>query len=126
MYLASRRRFGEGPHGRQWDRRIHPAARRHRTERDSRGVDRHVVRGNRPQFGLWADVRMRHEGTDTHGRLPAVALPATPRSSGASLWPLRRLYADEKSYLEPLPVAVHVIEVELAQPHQLRLDVEQA
>src|SRR5215212_4658809 len=37
-----------------------------------------------------------------------------------------RLHADEKGHLEPLPVAVDVVEAELAQPPELGLDGEQA
>jgi len=36
------------------------------------------------------------------------------------------LDGDEERHLEPLPVAVDVVEAELAQPRQLALDVEQA
>jgi hypothetical protein len=36
------------------------------------------------------------------------------------------LHADKKGHLEPLPVAVDVIETELPQPSELSLDVEQA
>ena len=37
-----------------------------------------------------------------------------------------RLDADEQRHLEPLPVAVDVVEADLAQPGELRLHVEQA
>ena len=46
--------------------------------------------------------------------------------TGGYLPQLLGLDADEKGHLEPLPVAVDVIEAELAQPAELGLDVEQA
>ena len=36
-----------------------------------------------------------------------------------------RLRADQKGHLEPLPVAVDIVESELAQPPELGLDIEQ-
>jgi hypothetical protein len=39
---------------------------------------------------------------------------------------VNRLHADEERHLEPLPVAVDVLETQLAQPTELGLDIQQA
>ncbi len=48
--------------------------------------------------------------------------PVAVLGSGGFGW----LHADEEGHLEPLPVAVDVVEAELAQPPELGLHVEQA
>jgi hypothetical protein len=54
--------------------------------------------------------------------------PCTSRGSptGTAANGLGRLDADEKRHLEPLPVAVDVIETQCTQPYELALHVEQA
>ena len=46
--------------------------------------------------------------------------------SGLFLSTSGRLNADEKGHLEPLPVAIDVVETQLAQPPELGFNVEQA
>src|SRR6266542_2243173 len=61
-----------------------------------------------------------------HPRATAVSVQLEDRRLGHRLTGLGWLDGDEERHLEPLPVAVDVVETPVAQPSELALDVEQA
>ena len=89
--------------------------------------------GKGKRSGVEVDQRFANLYTLRDGRqedrpLPALSRPCRPRwmSRQPRLTKLGRSDADEQRHLEPLPVAVDVLETERPQPLELALYVEQA